>query len=91
MRPSTLAFATIAFAASFVATTCFTQAPAPPAPPLEDFLRRPEFTSMSLSPNGRLLAAIVVLRGHRNIAIVDLDKREVRPLTPYAEIDVLSF
>lgn len=65
---------------------------APPAQiPFEDFLRTPEYAQVALPPSGERLAAIVNREGHRNIAIVDLEKREARLITRYTDIDVLAF
>src|SRR5258706_14857903 len=59
--------------------------------PLEDFLREPQYSQIVLSPNGRQLAVTMPIKGHKNLALLDLDKRAAKVLTGYTEQDVLRF
>jgi dipeptidyl aminopeptidase/acylaminoacyl peptidase len=44
---------------------------------VEEFFRKPQFLSATLSPSGRYLAVSVPNGEHRALGIIDLDKREV--------------
>jgi dipeptidyl aminopeptidase/acylaminoacyl peptidase len=61
--------------------------------PVEDFFKRPKFSSFQLSPNGKYLAAIVPLgpNQRRNIAVLDLETRAAVPVTSIRESDVSAF
>lgn len=56
--------------------------------PVEAFFRRPEYVGMSLSPNGRKLAARVPFKGRNNLAVIDLDKRTRAVITAFETVDV---
>ena len=43
--------------------------------PVETFFKRAEYTSMALSPNGKMLAAISPINGRENLVVSDLEKR----------------
>ena len=62
-----------------------------PLPPIETFLKRPKYTSVSLSPDGKLLAALVPINERRNLAIIDLEKNGATVLTNLKEQDVSSY
>ena len=58
---------------------------------IETLFRVPEYSSLRLSPDGAYLAALVPQNGHRNLAIIDLDKKEARSITRYGDMDVVSY
>ena len=58
---------------------------------LDTFLRRAQFRAMQLSPSGRYLAAISPSRGRYNLALLDLEKREVKSLSTLDNTDVIDF
>ena len=59
--------------------------------PVETIMQRPKYSQVSLSPDGKLLGAVVPLNERRNLAIIDLEKRTVVPLTNLKETDVASY
>lgn len=65
--------------------------PMPPLIPVETFMRRSEYGSMSMSPKGNRLAATVPLKGRDNLVIVDLDKRTRNVITAFDANDVVQF
>ena len=56
--------------------------------PLADFFKRPAFTEMAASPNGRFLATTSSIAGRMNLVVIDLDERKATALTNYNNIDV---
>ena len=66
-------------------------APRPGLPPVEDFFRRARYSDVRLSPDGKLLSAIVPLNERRNLALIDLDKGTAVALTSLREQDVASY
>ena len=78
-------------AAQSVDATTAAVAPRPGFPPVEDFLRKPKFSDLRLSPDGKLLAALVPLNGRRNLALIDLEQGKITVLTKLVEQDVSSF
>ena len=72
-------------------TSPLAQTPAPPK--IEDFVREPEFSRPSLSPDGRLIAALVIGQGGRKQLViinpVELDKSRVA--AAFADADIASF
>src|SRR6266550_733686 len=68
-------------AVSLLAFVTSTLAAEPPpifsagAPSVEDFFRKSQYGGAVLSPNGRYLAVIVPVGGHRGLGIIDLDTR----------------
>lgn len=63
----------------------------PPIIPIETFMRRAEFTSMSISPKGDRLAALVPLKDRDNLVVIDLVKRTRTTITNFTENDVINF
>ena len=63
--------------AAFTASAHAAEAPSSPmgAPSVEDFFRKSQYGGAVLSPNGRYLAVIVPVGGHRGLGIIDLDTR----------------
>ncbi len=60
-------------------------------PPVEAFFDRPKYDSMSLSPDGKLLAAGVPGNGHRNLALVDIESGSVKFLTGFDDEDLAGY
>ena len=82
----------LALLLSLACVAAASHAQAPPAPvPLEDLLRRPAFHDVSLSPDGRHLAAIVPVNGRYNLGVIDLDTRTVKRITNLESSDVAQF
>ena len=63
----------------------------PPLIPVETFMRRGEFGSMSMSPKGDRLAATVPFKGRDNLVVIDLEKRTRNVITSFEKDDVISF
>lgn len=59
--------------------------------PVETFMKRAENQSMSLSPDGKLLAALTPLNGRDNLVVVDLAKRTRTTITSFSSADVVEF
>jgi dipeptidyl aminopeptidase/acylaminoacyl peptidase len=59
--------------------------------PVEVFFKRPQYTSMALSPSSTKLAAIVPFRGRNNLVVIDLKARSSKVITGYEDFDVANF
>lgn len=55
---------------------------------LADFFRRPAYTEMAVSPNGRYVATTSPVAGRMNLVVIDLDLRKATPVTAFDDIDV---
>ena len=73
--------------AQTLAASAFAQAKIP----VETIMKRAKYSQVSLSPDGKLLGALVPLNERRNLALIDLEKRTVVPLTALKEFDVVSY
>lgn len=58
---------------------------------VEEFFRRPDYSQMQLSPNGKLLAALVPLKGRNNLAVIDIDSKSRTVITDFSNVDVAQF
>ena len=58
--------------------------------PVEDFFKRPEYSAMALSPDGKRLASIVPGNGRDNLAVIDMDKKTAKLLTSFSSTDVVA-
>ena len=101
MRSSRLAVSVLLVAA----TSCFSPArivaqetrptPARDAraglPPVEDFFGRPKYLQFSLSPDGKLFAAMVPALDRQNLALIDLEKGTAKLLTSFTTEDVYTY
>jgi len=67
-----------------------TIAPAQPLP-VEQFFQRPVYSQLKLSPDGKLVAAIVRGAKRDTLAVLEIDTRRGRPITNFVDADVLSF
>ena len=60
--------------------------------PVEDFFKNPEFSAMQLSPNGKYLATLMPINGHRNIVVLETDGlNNPKQLTGLSDQDVAGF
>ncbi len=60
--------------------------------PVKDFFRNAEFSQLQLSPDGKYLAALAPINGHRNIAIMETDGlKNARFLTALDKQDIAGF
>ena len=70
-------------------------APAPPdrpgLPPVEAFFTPARYSDVTLAPDGKLIAALVPVNGHRNVALIDIEKGTAKALTALVDEDVASF
>lgn len=60
-------------------------------PSPERFFSAPKYSSFSISPDGKLFAAIVPALGRQNIALIDLDKGIGKLLSSFTNEDVYSY
>jgi len=63
----------------------------PPVIPVDVFVRRAEFSAMSISPKGDRLAALVPARDRDNLVVIDLVKRTRTTVTNFTDNDVINF
>lgn len=54
---------------------------------IEDFFKRPQYSQMTLSPDGKKLAALTPIKGRDNLAVVDLEKRTSSVITAFEKAD----
>jgi len=59
--------------------------------PIDTFIKKPQFASFQISPNGKEMAVLAPIKERMNIVIMDLETRKPRVLTSYAEEDVSGF
>lgn len=59
--------------------------------PIEAYLRTPDFQSVTISPDGRYLAALAPLKGRTNLIVVQLDTMKLRAVTVMSQWDVISY
>jgi dipeptidyl aminopeptidase/acylaminoacyl peptidase len=62
-----------------------------PVIPVETFVKRAEFASMSISPKGDRLAALVPAKDRDNLVVIDLVKRTRTSITNFTDNDVINF
>jgi dipeptidyl aminopeptidase/acylaminoacyl peptidase len=66
-------------------------AQATPEIPVETLFRKPEYRSLTFSPDQKFMAALVPVNSRYNLMILDLDKRSATRVTNLPNADVLSF
>ena len=59
--------------------------------PVEVFFKNYEFTRVTLSPDGKYLAAIAPYKGSRNLVVIDRATHKSRPVTSLTKHDVSSY
>ena len=59
--------------------------------PVEEFFKRPDFSAIKLSPDGKRIAAIV--RGGKRdaLAVMNADTKKGQPVTNFSDADVVEF
>ena len=65
--------------------------PAAALPPVEKFFSRARYSEVTLSPDGKFLVAAVPFDGHRNLALIDIDKGTLKMLTTLPNQDVAGY
>lgn len=63
----------------------------PPLIPVETFMKRAEYQSMSISPKGDRLAALIPFKGRDNLVVIDLGKKTRSVITSFERDDVINF
>ena len=58
------------------------------APSTEDFFRKPQIEDMQLSPDGSHVAVMLLVGGHLGVAVLDLAKRQAKPVALFDDYDV---
>ncbi len=87
-------FACIVCSVGAVAKDAVAQTAAVPAnalPGVEKFFMRAQYSKIALSPDGKVLAALVPLNERQNLALVDLEKGTAVALTSFTDQDVSSY
>ena len=59
--------------------------------PVDTLFKKPEFSSIALSPNTKLLAAIAPYKGRNNLVVLDLDKKSLKRVTGATDTDIERF
>lgn len=59
--------------------------------PVESFFKRADLASMSLSPDGKTLAALTAFKGRTNLIVVNLETRKSQVITSFETFDVVDF
>jgi len=62
-----------------------------PEIPVETLFRKPEYRSLTLSPDQKFMAALMPINSRYNLVIIDLEKRNANRVTSFDKADVLSF
>ena len=85
----------------FCAPAVLAQTPAPANPtakyekpgdiPVQAFFRHAEYSQMSLSPDGKKLAALRPIKGRTNLVIIDFQTRKSNAVTGFDDFDVVDF
>jgi dipeptidyl aminopeptidase/acylaminoacyl peptidase len=60
-------------------------------PPVEQFFQRPAYSNPRISPDGKHVAFIVRGPKHNGLAVVDVETKAARPITNFADADVIEF
>jgi hypothetical protein len=58
--------------------------------PIESFFKLPQYASMALSPDGKLIAALAPLGERQGLVVIDLDKRKAMPIASAPHMDVVQ-
>lgn len=81
-----------ALAAAFLGAASFATAQQKPSEvPVETFFKRPDVSSMALSPNGERLAALINFKGRDNLVVIDIAKKTRHVVTSFEKFDVFNF
>lgn len=66
-------------------------APAGEPAPVAAYVSPPDFAQVTISPDGRYLAALAPLKGKRNLMVLDLATNKARAVTAMSVYDVVSY
>lgn len=86
--------ATLLLAAAYgLATLAPVASAADAKPPVELFFKNPKFTSVTISPSGRYIAALAPPPGNarRNLVLLDLETKKTRFLTGLEKDDIVGY
>ncbi|MBH9551719.1 alpha/beta hydrolase family protein [Inhella gelatinilytica] len=91
-RPLGLLAAGLTLVASGVWAQSAKTPPAPASIPLSDFFRTPQVFGVSMSPDGRKIAAVVTSStGRRGLAVADVDQpRKFKGIAQYDNADIIN-
>jgi dipeptidyl aminopeptidase/acylaminoacyl peptidase len=59
--------------------------------PIESFFKTPQYTGMSISPDGTHVAALAPINGRQNLVILDMDNKKGVPITRLDDKDIVFF
>ncbi len=59
--------------------------------PVEHFFKNYEFSNITLSPDGKHLAAIAPVGNHRNLVVMNLAKKTPRAVTSLSKMDIAGY
>jgi dipeptidyl aminopeptidase/acylaminoacyl peptidase len=59
--------------------------------PVEEFFKRPDYSHLTLSPDGRRVAAVVRGRTRDSLAVIDVETKTAAQITNFVDSDVLRF
>ena len=59
--------------------------------PVSEFFRLPSYSQMSMSPDGKKLAALAPAKGRENLVVIDLETRQSTATTSFKSVDVNWF
>lgn len=65
-----------------------TAADDPNMPTVEEIFKSPAIAGITMSPNGKFMAATMPYKGRMNLAVVDLETRKASALSGYTDFDV---
>ena len=77
--------------AAMLMTTGVACAQAAPLIPVETLFKKPEYRSVTFSPDQKFMAALVAVNSRFNLVVVDLEKRNVNRVTNFDKADVLNY
>ena len=83
---------TLGTLASYSGPVAASDEPAAVAPlSIASYMKPAEFAQVTISPDGRYLAALSPIKGKRNLMILDLETRKPRAVTSLSNFDVVSY
>lgn len=76
-----------------LAMLCATEGVAATSPVVspEPFFRHAEYGQLKISPSGKYVAALVPANGRQGLAVIELESKQVRPLTAARGDDIVDF
>ncbi|HST01237.1 MAG TPA: hypothetical protein VLJ84_06225, partial [Usitatibacter sp.] len=58
--------------------------------PIEDFFKLPQYSAMSISPDGKNIAALAPVNGRQNLVVLDFEHRKALPVTHLDNKDIVE-